>query len=60
MISTFVSAQLKASSEANRLRIREEAELSIGDVNIRAHVEKWVASEKRDEMRKSLKVFDMM
>ena len=52
----FISAELKASSEANRVRLREEAELEVGDLNIRAHIDKWVQSPEREEMRLSLKV----
>ena len=51
-----ISAELKASSEANRVRLREEAELEVGDLNIRAHIDKWVESPEREEMRLSLKV----
>ena len=52
----IVSAELKASSEANRVRRKEEAEMEVGDVNIRDLLQKWVESSKREDMRNSLKV----
>ena len=48
------------SSEANRQRRRAEAETEFGDLDVKFHLEKWVKSSQREELRQELKVWSLI
>ena len=51
-----LSAHLKESCEANRLRRQREEETEVGDLNIGDLVATWASSAKRENMHHELEV----